>query len=87
MNTKLILGVVKVVLPRILGRITGLAGYRDQGKTGALSGLFDGSKFVAVVVVLAGLGLSMLPVEVRTALLEVVAILLAPEAVATAVGG
>lgn len=86
MNTRLIVGLIRTVLPRVLGSITGLAGYRDRGKTGALSALFDGSKFTAVVVILLGLGVSMMPPEIRTALLEVVG-MLATDTATTPLGG
>ena len=76
MNIGIVLNIAKVVLkgamPKILGGMTGLAGYNDSGKTGSLAALMDGSKFATLVVIVLGLGVSLLPADVRSALIEAV---------------
>lgn len=68
MQIKLIVQTVTALLPKLIG----LAGYKDSNKNSNLGALLDGSKFATFVIILLGLGISLLPHDMRMALIETI---------------
>lgn len=64
--------VVKQLLKTFIPKLIGLAGYKDGNKTSGLSALLDGSKFATFLVIIGALVISLLPVDVVNALIELI---------------